>query len=207
MARKRKGLSGDLPESKKTNKPKSHLDDYFDELIVSSGDKDEQAEETTSSSVEAIAKPINIEDLPKIETKETTVDSENVGSSNDQSTADVSQEEQHAHIPIPTPTVKVKGGKPRIVTTKKEAKLSRADFTKLNENNKYNLQKKTEENAKQLATVTRTLSIRPDLLDIFKDIVDNQYGLSTKIVNNALIKELVDIGILDEDSYSELIEY
>lgn len=198
MARKRQGLSGVKKEAA------NNLDDYFEELMESSTaetteEKDvtpavEQVVETEQDDSKAVV------DLSGLGEKIEELDLETV-EDDDSKSSDTSPSM------VDKPKVKVKGGKLKIAPTKKVVKLSRESFTKLNHNRKYNLQKKNEENSKQLATETKTFSVRPDLLDILTDVVDGQYGMNTKIVQNALINELVRIGVLDEDSLSEMLDY
>ncbi|UDM72756.1 hypothetical protein [Vagococcus fluvialis] len=201
MARKREGLSG-----KKQKKNTSNLDDYFEELIE--GANDEVVNENLSP-------PSNNEPIEEIKENEEKVDLSNLEEKIDNlDKLETTKEEvvtptnvTEEHQVPEKPSVKVKGGKLKIATTKKVVKLSRESFTKLNENKKYNLQKKNNENSQQLATETKTFSVRPDLLDILADVVDGQYGMNTKIVQNALINELVRIGVLDSDSLSEMLDY
>ena len=201
MARKREGLSG-----KKQKKNTSNLDDYFEELIE--GANDEVVNEnlfppSNNEPIEEIKENEEKVDLSNLEEKIDNLDKLETTKEEVVTPTNVTEEHQ-----VPEkPSVKVKGGKLKIATTKKVVKLSRESFTKLNENRKYNLQKKNNENSQQLATETKTFSVRPDLLDILADVVDGQYGMNTKIVQNALINELVRIGVLDSDSLSEMLDY
>lgn len=199
MARKRKGLTGDKKGSS------NNLENYFDELMDVKEEETKDVEDVVVEN-DPTPSPSETEEVKVEEDEEETPSLEEKIAALDKVEEKV---EETSENPTTTekPTVKVKGGKLKIATSKKVVKLNRDSFTKLNSNKKYNLQKKNNENAQQLATETKTFSVRPDLLDILTDVVDGQYGMNTKIVQNALINELVRIGVLDEDSLSEMLDY
>lgn len=190
MARERKGLSGSkkvIPEV---------LEDYFGELEINKTEEkvDKEVKETQKEELEIIDDALSAKDTPPVLTEETSSLIDKLAKENND-------------MAVSTPSIKVKGGKLTITSSVKPVKFTKADFLALSKDNKYNLQKKNEDNAKQLSTNTKTVSIRPDLLAIFNEIANGQYGLQTKLINNALIKELISLGILEKDSESEITPY
>lgn len=178
MGRQREGLDGKQKENNRT-----FLDDYFDEINQPKEDSDESSKTTGESIKQPTTKPVGLDEasdiIKKLPKKQNT----------------------------PSIQPKIKGGKLKITPTVEEVKLTKADFIKLNENGLYNLQKKTRANSSQLATKLKSVSMRPDLLEIFKTVSEGEYGLQTKLINNALIYEFIRIGILDESSLTEILDY
>lgn len=188
MGRARTGLDGEKI------KKKTPIDNLFEELTEEPKEQTKntvqeditEVKEETSSLEPKDDKETELEDkinnLPKI--KETNTENEIVES------------------PL------VKNGRLMVSPSKPK----QTPFATLNKNGKYNLVKKNWETKKQLKVVTKTFSLRPDLRDILLAATRDEknssvYGLQGAVVQNALIRELVRLQILEEDSLTELIEF
>lgn len=111
-----------------------------------------------------------------------------------------------------SPSVVNKGGKLKIGTKIKGKTPKKSSFSTLNENGLYDLQKKNKDTEAYLELVKKTFSIRPDIEEILKAALTNERGgvikgLQATFINNAIIFELIRIGVLDESSLSEIEDY
>lgn len=227
MARKREGLEGANLGGSKRLTPESPIGSFFDDEIKKIN------EETTAETTDKPVVETTVEDTLKtteVPTAQTTVEptGETVGKptlENDEENFTSKVDSVIANLPTikeepattdvtdvesAAPNVIAKGGKLRIGSTVKTIKKS--DFTKLNENGLYDLQKRTPENAREFNLVTKTLNLRPDLLAILTAVSSDEAGNNIKniqsaIVNNGIIRELIAIGVLDEDSLTEFRDY
>lgn len=198
MGRKRTGLDG-----KKIEESKNLLGSYFDELT------EEAEQENTNPAVETVEK-VEENDTPELAPKNKEENEQVTNTIEDKisSLPKVEPEGLEGEIIDNPPTPTIRNGK-IMITSDKPKKMS---FTDRNRNGKYNLVKKSWENKKQLQVVSKSVRIRPDLKAILEAATKSDgdsyiYGLQGTIFQNALIKELVYLGVLDKDSYSELIDY
>lgn len=198
MGRKRTGLDG-----KKIEESKNLLGSYFDELT------EEAEQENTNPAVETVEK-VEENDTPELAPKNEEENEQVTNTIEDKisSLPKVEPEGLEGEIIDNPPTPTIRNGK-IMITSDKPKKMS---FTDRNRNGKYNLVKKSWENKKQLQVVSKSVRIRPDLKAILEAATKSDgdsyiYGLQGTIFQNALIKELVYLGVLDKDSYSELIDY
>lgn len=110
----------------------------------------------------------------------------------------------------PKPSIVNKGGKLKIGV--KSSKPKKINYTKLNGQGLYELQKRSKDNSDQLKLQRKTFNIRPDILAIIMEVLTKEdgsaiKGLQAKFINNALINELVEIGVLDPSSLDQIEEY
>ncbi|WP_429976245.1 hypothetical protein [Enterococcus sp. DIV0086] len=183
-------------------------DDMFAELLGNANPIDEEKQESNNKELQKN----NLESIPESTLSSVLDNSTEKFNDEDNQIEEIIEKIVSKESSTQSPSVVNKGGKLKIGSRSKGKKSKKPNFSALNENGLYDLQKKNKDTEVYLELVKKTFSIRPDVEEILKAALTNERGgvikgLQATFINNAIIFELIRIGVLDEASLSEIEDY